>query len=295
MSANPEFESLVPMQSFDRRSFLATSLGAGFALAVQPVMAQTAIKTDDEGLVAGEIKVPVKDGEMVAYRALPQSVLPNRRLCWSFPRFLALHEYIRDVCRRLAKLGYCAIAPELFARQGDPRQYSSIPEILSKITGKTPDALVMADLDACVVWACSRCRYDQPIGDYRILLGWPYYLAIQRAQSPGQSWRGLVWPIWLGRSAICRLNIRRRSGGPTECAGTRSLRRPRYRYPAGVGGSHGEGPESSGSAAARLSEIHRLRQRAACISRRLSDPVTSKAEAEDGWKRMLAWFRKNGV
>ena len=72
MSPNPEFDSLVPAQSFDRRSFLVTSLGAGFALAVQPAMAQTAIKTDDTGLLVGEVKVPVKDGEMVAYRAVPK-------------------------------------------------------------------------------------------------------------------------------------------------------------------------------------------------------------------------------
>ena len=155
MNPNPEFESLVPAQSFNRRSFLVTSLGAGFALAVQPVMAQTAIKTDDAGLVAGEVKVPVKDGEMAAYRALPQGATkPPVVLVVS--EIFGVHEYIKDVCRRLAKLGYCAIAPELFARQGDPRQYSSIPDILAKITSKTPDALVMSDLDATVAWAKSK-------------------------------------------------------------------------------------------------------------------------------------------
>jgi carboxymethylenebutenolidase len=75
MTPDPEFESLVPAQSFTRRSFLVTSLGAGFALSVQPVMAQTAIKTDDAGLLAGEVKVPVKDGEMVAYRAAPKGAV----------------------------------------------------------------------------------------------------------------------------------------------------------------------------------------------------------------------------
>ena len=125
MTHDPEFDSLVPAQSFNRRNFLVTSLGAGFALAVQPVMAQTAIRTDDTGLLAGEVKVPVKDGEMVAYRAAPKGAAkPPVVLVVS--EIFGAHEYIRDVCRRLAKLGYCAIAPELFARQGDPRQISSI-------------------------------------------------------------------------------------------------------------------------------------------------------------------------
>ncbi len=152
MSQSPEFDSLLPAQTFNRRSFIVTSLGAGFALATQPVMAQTAIKTDSNGLLAGEIKVPVKDGEMVAYRAAPigTSKLP---VVLVVSEIFGAHEYIKDVCRRLAKQGYFAIAPELFARQGDPSQIASIPEILAKITGKTPDAQVMSDLDACVAWA----------------------------------------------------------------------------------------------------------------------------------------------
>ena len=127
MTPDPEFASLVPAQSFTRRSFMFTSLGAGFALAVQPVMAQTAIRTDDAGLLAGEIKVPVSDGEMVAYRAVPKgAVKPPVILVVS--EIFGAHEYIRDVCRRLARLGYCAIAPELFARLGDPRQLAGVAE-----------------------------------------------------------------------------------------------------------------------------------------------------------------------
>ena len=121
MNPNSEFDSLVPSRAFDRRSFLVTSLGAGFALAVQPVMAQTAIKTDATGLLAGEVKVPVKDGEMAAYRAMPAGATkPPVILVVS--EIFGVHEYIKDTCRRLAKLGYCAIAPELFARQGDHRK-----------------------------------------------------------------------------------------------------------------------------------------------------------------------------
>jgi hypothetical protein len=111
---------------FDRRSFLVTSLGAGFALAVQPVMAQTVIKTDAVGLLAGEVRVPVKDGEMVAYRAQPKTG-GKAPVVLVVSEIFGAHEYIKDTCRRLAKQGYCAIGPELFARQGDPRQVFEHP------------------------------------------------------------------------------------------------------------------------------------------------------------------------
>ncbi|HZX31028.1 MAG TPA: dienelactone hydrolase family protein, partial [Rhodocyclaceae bacterium] len=152
MAPNPEFDSLVPAQGFSRRDFLVTSLGAGFALATQPVMAQTAIHTDTQGLTAGEIKVPTKDGEMAAYRAQPATgaKLP---VILVVSEIFGVHEYIKDICRRLAKLGYLAIAPELFARQGDPRQFSGIAEILEKITSKTPDTQVISDLDDSLAWA----------------------------------------------------------------------------------------------------------------------------------------------
>src|SRR5512137_1264786 len=125
---NPEFDSLVPAgQPISRRAFVITMLGAGFALATQPVMAQTVIKTDSDGLLAGEIKVPVSDGEMVAYRAQPAkgSGFP---VILVVSEIFGVHEHIADICRRLAKLGYLAIAPELFARQGDPRKIAGIQE-----------------------------------------------------------------------------------------------------------------------------------------------------------------------
>ena len=147
-----EFDSLVPGLPFSRRGFLVTALGAGFALAVQPVMAQTAITTDTQGLVAGEVKVKVHDGEMAAYRAQPAAG-GNFPVVLVVSEIFGVHEYIADTCRRLAKLGYQAIAPELFARHGDPRKVSSIQEILTGIVAKVPDAQVMSDLDACVAWA----------------------------------------------------------------------------------------------------------------------------------------------
>jgi carboxymethylenebutenolidase len=107
MNPTPEFDSLLPAQSFNRRRFIVTSLGAGFALATQPVNAQSAIKTDSSGLLAGEIKVPVKDGEMVAYRAMPTGI-SKPPVVLVVSEIFGAHEYIKDVCRRLAKQGYCA-------------------------------------------------------------------------------------------------------------------------------------------------------------------------------------------
>ena len=154
--ANPvesEIRSLYSAPSFDRRAFVVTSLGAGFALAVMPVGAQT-ITTSSEGLVAGEVKVPAAGGDMPAYRAMPATGA-------SFPTLLVVsevwgaHEYIRDVARRFAKLGYFAIAPELFARAGDVKAVPDVQVILRDYVAKTPDAQVMADLDACVAYARS--------------------------------------------------------------------------------------------------------------------------------------------
>ena len=144
--------SLLPKSEFTRREFVVTSLAGGFALATQPIAAQTVIKTDTNGLVAGEVKVATKDGQIPAYRALPEKGK-------TFPVVLVVqeifgvHEHIKDICRRFAKLGYLAIAPELYARQGDVSQMQNIQDIIQKVVSKVPDAQVMSDLDATVAWA----------------------------------------------------------------------------------------------------------------------------------------------
>src|SRR5262249_35248659 len=142
---------LHPNLDFTRRDFVVTTLAAGFALAVQPVSAET-ITTDAAGLEAGEVKIPVKDGEIPGYRAMPASGGP-------FPVVLVVqeifgvHEHIKDICRRLAKLGYFAVAPELYARQGDVSKLTDFREIFSKVVSRVPDAQVLSDLDAGVEWA----------------------------------------------------------------------------------------------------------------------------------------------
>ena len=155
------FEDLTALEAktaLTRREFVVTTLATGFALAVQPVSAQT-ITTDTNGLIAGEVKIPVADGEIPAYRAMPEKGK-------SFPVVLVVqeifgvHEHIKDMCRRFAKLGHVAIAPELYSRQGDVSKITNINEIISKVVSKVPDAQVMSDLDATVVWAKKSAKGD---------------------------------------------------------------------------------------------------------------------------------------
>ncbi|HEV2544729.1 MAG TPA: dienelactone hydrolase family protein [Methylobacterium sp.] len=154
-----DFRSLAARTTLSRRTVIATSLAGGFALAVQPVAAQTTITTDTNGLTAGEVKIPTQDGEIPAYRAMPTEGGP-------FPTVLVIqeifgvHEHIKDVCRRLAKLGYFALAPELYARQGDVSRLTNIQQIVSEVVSKVPDAQVMRDLDAAVAYAKGTGKAD---------------------------------------------------------------------------------------------------------------------------------------
>lgn len=156
---SPELLTMVPQTAgWSRRAFVVTSLASGFAAAAGPVSA-AAITTDANGLVAGEVKVPTADGEMPAYRAMPASGGP-------FPTILVIqevfgvHEWIKDMCRRFAKAGYYAIAPALYARQGDPAKYTDIPKLIAEIVVKVPTDEVMSDLDATVVYAKSTGKAD---------------------------------------------------------------------------------------------------------------------------------------
>jgi carboxymethylenebutenolidase len=139
------------MSEITRREFIATAtLATGFALAVQPVSAKV-ITTDTKGLTAGAVKIPVVDGEIPAYRAQP-STGANFPIVLVIQEIFGVHEHIQDITRRFAKLGYLAIAPELFVRQGDVSKLNSIEEI-RPIVAKVPDTQVLSDLDATVNWA----------------------------------------------------------------------------------------------------------------------------------------------
>ena len=140
-----------PLAPMSRRGFAMTTLAAGFAASVQPVSAET-ITTDTTGLIAGEVKIPVSDGEIPAYRAMPDKKGVFATIL-VVQEIFGVHEHIKDMCRRFAKLGYLAIAPSLYARQGDPTALSDIQSLIKDIVSKVPDAQVMSDLDATVDWA----------------------------------------------------------------------------------------------------------------------------------------------
>ncbi len=135
-----------------RREFFVTSLITGFAMAVQPIQGQTKITTNTAGLTAGEVKIPVADGEIPAYRAMPAKG-KNFPVVLVIQEIFGVHEWIKDICRRFAKSGHMAIAPELYARQGDVSQIKDFREIISKVVSKVPDSQVMSDLDAAVAYA----------------------------------------------------------------------------------------------------------------------------------------------
>ena len=283
-----QFDSLLPASRFDRRGFIVTALGAGFALAVQPTAAQSPIKTGTEGLTVGEVKVPVGDGEMVAYRAAPAQAR-NVPVVLVVSEIFGVHEHIADVCRRLAKQGYLAIAPELFARYGDPRKIASVPDIISTIVAKTPDAGVMADLDACVAWA------GKNGGD------------IARLAITGFCWGGRI--TWLYAAHNPRLAAGVAWYGRLD--GEINERTPKYpldlaaqiRAPVlGLYGGQDQGiplddVESMQTALKKVGSKSQIHVYADAPHAFHADyrPSYRKDAAEDGWRRLLEWLRRNGV
>ena len=137
----------------DRRDFLkAAALGTGFAAAVLPVQAQAVITTDAAGLLEGTITIDVGGQAVPVYRAQPAGKT-NLPVILVISEIFGVHAYIADVARRFARLGYLALAPDLFVRQGDATKVQDMAKLMKEIVSKTPDAQVMTDLDACVAWA----------------------------------------------------------------------------------------------------------------------------------------------
>lgn len=283
-SQNPDFDSLVPAVGFTRRGFVATALGAGFALAVQPVMAQTAIKTDAAGLEAGEIRI----GELAAYRAQPAGG-KNLPTILVVSEIFGVHEYIADVCRRLAKLGYLAIAPELFARHGDPRKLSSVQDILSAVIGKVADKEVMADLDACANWAKANGGDAARLGITGFCWGgritW-LYSAHNPNVKAGVAWYGRIdgevnertpkWPLDVAgeiKGAVLGLYGGQDQGIPLEDV---------------------EAMQSALAKAGGRSQVHVYADAPHAFHADYR-PTYRKAAAEDGWQRLQAWFKQHGM
>ncbi len=181
----------------DRREFFVTSIIAGFALAVQPIQAQTQIKTDEKGLITGEVKIPVADGEFPAYRAMPNEKNKNFPVVLVIHEIFGVHEHIQDLCRRFAKKGYMAIAPSLYARQGDVLQMKNVQEIIKNVVSKVPDAQVMSDLDATVAYAAKNNGNPKKLSITGFCWGgritW-LYAAHNKNVDAGAAWYGRVVP-----------------------------------------------------------------------------------------------------
>jgi len=284
----PELEGLVPKSRWSRRGFVATSLASGFALSVQPVSAQT-ITTDDAGLVAGEVKVKTADGEMPAYRAMPDKGVPFATVL-VVQEIFGVHEHIQDLCRRFAKSGYFAIAPALYARQGDPAKYADIPKLVAEVVSKVPDAQVIADLDATVAYAKTSGEADTA------------KLAVT-----GFCWGGR--PVWLYAAHNPALKAAVAWYGPIDRP--RTELQPKYPIDLAAdlkcpvlglygGADQGIPVESVERMAAACKTAGKT-----CQFKIYPDaphgfnadyrPSYRAEAAKDGWTRMLAWFKQYGV
>jgi carboxymethylenebutenolidase len=272
-----------------RRGFIVTSLTAGFALAVQPVTAQT-ITTDTEGLTAGEVKIPAEGGDMPAYRAMPAkgSGFP---VVLVVQEIFGVHEYIKDVCRRFAKLGYIAVAPALYARQGNVDNLSNFEDIL-KIVRQVPDAQVMGDLDAAYAWASKNGGNSSKLAVTGFCWGgrivW-LYSAHQAKCKAGGAWYGSLVPRQPGANPL-------QPKQPIDVAA--QLHCP-------VLGLYGEADQ--GIPVTSVEQMRAALKSAGSKSEIILYPKGNhgfhadyrpsyqKDHADDAWKRLLAWFKQNGV
>ena len=289
-----EVRSLVQAQDGvlpNRRLAMKAALGVGYAMAAVPLMAQTAIKTPAEGLTVGEVMIDVGGFAMPAYRAAPagKTGLP---VVLVLSEIFGVHEYIADTARRFARAVYLAIAPELFARQGDPQSYGEMAKLMSEIINKVPDAQVQGDLDAAVKWAGANGGDTKKLAVTGFCWGgrqtW-LYAAHNPAVKAGVAWYGRL-------------------------VGQASDLQPRHpvdvgaRLHAPVLGLYGAADTgipldtvdkmktvlAGGNAAAKASQfvVYPDAPHAFHADYR---PSFRQGPAEDGWKRCLAWFAQHGV
>ena len=273
--------------TISRRRVLVSALAAGFALSVKPISAAT-IVTDSGGLTAGEIRIPTSDGEIPGYRAMPAQGRAFSPVL-VVQEIFGVHEHIKDVCRRLAKSGYLAVAPELYARQGDVSSLTDIDEI-RKIVGTVPDAQVMSDLDAAAGWI-------KASGDGNV----------EKLGITGFCWGGRIVWLYAAHSAQVKAAVAwygrliGKSGAlqpahPLDVATT--LKAPVL----GLYGGRDQGIP--------LETVEQMKQALAGArspSTIIVYPDTPhafyadyrasyrKQQAEDGWRRLLAWFKEHGV
>lgn len=272
------------------KAALGAGLGVGYACAAGPVMAQTAIKTSSAGLTAGEVSIAVKGFQLPAYRAMPKGG-QNLPVVLVISEIFGVHEYIADTCRRLARAGYLAIAPDLFVRQGDPMAYGEMAKLMTEVIAKVPDAQVMSDLDAAVQWAGANGGDAKKLAITGFCWGgritWLY-----AAHGPVKA--GVAW---YGRLQGSKNDLQ--PSHPLDLVG--QLKAPVLGLYGGQDtGIPLESVEAmkaalkSGSPAAKASEfvIYPDAPHAFHADYR---PSYREQPAQDGWARMQAWFKQHGV
>ncbi|WP_233886180.1 dienelactone hydrolase family protein [Paraburkholderia flagellata] len=285
----PEVDSLVPHVPFNRRTFIKAALGSGFAAAVLPVSAQT-IHTDSEGLEAGEIGFQSSGTLIPAYRAQPRGKT-NLPVIIVIHEIFGVHEHIADVCRRFAKLGYLAIAPDFFVRQGDASMYPTIQQINENIASKVPDAQVMGDIDAAIAWAGEHGGDTKRVGVNGFCWG-GRYAWLYAEHNPHIK----AAVVWYGR--VAGPHTANAPSNPLDLANT--LQVP-------VLAMYGLQDESipqdtleqmkaaiaQGPQGGRSSQIVVYNDAGHAF---FADyrPSYRKADAQDGWKRAIAWFKEHG-
>lgn len=289
VNSNPE------APTFDRREFIVTSIFAAgtFAAAVLPIQGQTQIKTDDKGLIVGEVKIPVKDGQIPAYRAMPDKKGGKFPVVMVVHEIFGVHEWIQDICRRFAKLGYLAIAPALYARQGDVKDLKDPRDLNRDIYSKIPDTQSMSDLDATAAWG------EKNGGD-------PKKLSIT-----GFCWGGrIVWlyaehnpklkagAAWYGRVVPTPNSPVNEAQPTTPIDHAKDLKVPVIGFYGGLDkGIPVEGVERM------RNELKKGKSRCDIIVYPKADhgfhadyrPSYNKEASEDAWAKLLAWFKKHGV
>ena len=290
-----EFDALLPGRSTEagatRRTALKAALGVGYAASALPVMAQTAIKTPADGLTSGEVTIDVNGFKMPAYRAAPagKTGLP---VVLVLSEIFGVHEYVADTCRRFAKAGYLAIAPELFVRQGDAQSYGEMAKLIAEVISKVPDEQVMGDLDATVKWATANGGDAAKIGITGFCWGgrqvW-LYTAHSKSIKAGVAWYGRLVGNQSALTPKNPIDIAAKLNGPVLGL---------------YGGADTGIPLESidkmkaalaaGDAAAKASQfvIYPDAPHAFHADYR---PSYRKEAADDGWKRALAWFKEHGV
>ncbi|TXN04430.1 dienelactone hydrolase family protein [Methylobacterium sp. WL64] len=286
-SNHAELDGLM-IPPLSRRGFVMTSLISGLTVATTRVEAQ-AIHTDATGIEAGEVKIPAADGPMPAYRAVPNGAGPFP-IVLVIEEIFGVHEYIKDICRRLAKAGYCAVAPELYARQGDLSTMTDPKIIIRDIISKTPDAQWIGDLDATAAWAASAAKGDAGrLG----VMGWCrggrdawLYAAHRRDLKAAVAWYG---PLGGDRTPI-----QPRTAGDVAAEIHAPLLALYGGADTGIPPASAEEARDKARQAGRSVELV-IYPDAPHGFHADYRPSYRKDAAEDGWTRALAFLKANGV